>query len=221
VSFHFRLLFPSLTILLAPVYDQYYASLAASSAASAHSTPTAIGVPSSSSNSPDFLNSHLNDDDEEDKKPNVEYLDSLNAYRKRSRSQEDVGSADKIKLAKMDSSGDLGTTNGHVNGFLRVNGFGHHGNGEGFAAEPQDGGMRLQELDDMGLTAPEDDPMILGWSFPYFLFPSSAGCIRYANHRIRTVNGVTKPYSQVTEDDHDLMTPDEYTAFFEVMQTRS
>jgi len=35
------------------------------------------------------------------------------------------------------------------------------------------------------------------------------------------VNGQPKPYSQVTEEDHDLMTPDEYTTFFEVMQARS
>jgi len=181
----------------ADLYDQYYASLAASSSAtSAHPTPTATGVPSTSSNSPDFPNSYLNDDDEEeDKKPNVEYLDSLNAYRKRSRSQEDVGSADKIKLARTASTGDLGITNGHANGFLAVNGFGHYGNGNGFGAVPQDETMHSQELDE-GLALPEDDPMIF-------------------------VNGAPKPYSQVTEDDHDLMTPDEYTAFFEVMQARS
>jgi len=151
---------------LASVYDQYYASLAASStAASAQATPTATGVPSSS-NSPDFGNSHLYEDDDEDKKPNVEYLDSLNAYRKRSRSQEDVGSADKIKLAKISNDGletANGHGNGHVNGFLRVNGFGH-GNGNRFSAEFQDEVMQPQEQDE-GLTVPEDDPMILGASF--------------------------------------------------------
>ena len=36
-----------------------------------------------------------------------------------------------------------------------------------------------------------------------------------------SVNGVPKPYSQVTEEDHDLMTPDEYTAYFEILQARS
>ncbi len=35
------------------------------------------------------------------------------------------------------------------------------------------------------------------------------------------VNGLPKPYSQVTEEDHDLMTPDEYTAYFEILQARS
>ncbi len=69
-------------ITFCPVYDQYYASLAASSAAaSAQATPTATGhQSSSSSNSPDFTH-----DDDRDEKPNVQYLDSLNAYRKRSR----------------------------------------------------------------------------------------------------------------------------------------
>lgn len=35
------------------------------------------------------------------------------------------------------------------------------------------------------------------------------------------VNGAPKPYSQVTEDDHELMTPEEYTAFFDILQARS
>jgi transcription initiation factor TFIIE subunit alpha len=39
-------------------------------------------------------------DDEEDRKPSVEYLDSLNDYRKRSRSREDEGST-KTKIARV------------------------------------------------------------------------------------------------------------------------
>lgn len=35
------------------------------------------------------------------------------------------------------------------------------------------------------------------------------------------VNGTPKPFSEVTEEDHELMTPDEYTTFFEVLQARS
>lgn len=35
------------------------------------------------------------------------------------------------------------------------------------------------------------------------------------------VNGVQKPFSEVTEDDQELMTPDEYTTYFEVFQARS
>ncbi|KAF8882514.1 TFIIE alpha subunit-domain-containing protein [Gymnopilus junonius] len=180
------------------LYDQYYASLAASSASvSTQPTPTATGVPSSYS--------QLNDDDEEeDRKPNVEYLDSLNAYRKRSRSTEDVGAASKVKQAKVETNGVNGYTNGLLgaNGHGNVlNGFGHaytNGNmpsfGQGFQ---QDETMEAQEGDAYAEQGgePEDDPMVL-------------------------VNGNPKPYSQVTEEDHDLMTPDEYTAFFEIMQAR-
>lgn len=163
-------------MLPASVYDQYYASLAASStAASALATPTGTGVPSSSSNSPDFPNSHLYDDDDEDKKPNVEYLDSLNAYRKRSRSQEDVGSAEKIKMAKIGNSGEVKAVNGHANGqangFLGVNGFGHYGNGNRFSAEFRDEVMQPQAVDE-ALTIPEDDPMILGESSSTLFFLS-------------------------------------------------
>lgn len=35
------------------------------------------------------------------------------------------------------------------------------------------------------------------------------------------VAGVEKLYSQVTDEDHELMTPEEYTAYFEIFQTRS
>lgn len=62
-----------LTMIL--VYDQYYASLAASS------QPTPVLETGGS----DF------GEDEEDVKPSIEYLNSLNEYRKRSRSTEDVG----------------------------------------------------------------------------------------------------------------------------------
>lgn len=61
--------------MLILVYDQYYASLAASS------QPTPILETGGS----DF------GEDEEDVKPSIEYLNSLNEYRKRSRSTEDVG----------------------------------------------------------------------------------------------------------------------------------
>ncbi|KAI9569973.1 TFIIE alpha subunit-domain-containing protein, partial [Boletus coccyginus] len=36
-----------------------------------------------------------------------------------------------------------------------------------------------------------------------------------------SVNGVQKPFSEVTEEDQELMTPDEYTAYFEVYQAHS
>lgn len=76
-------------------YDRYYASLAASSAAaSAQATPSGLSIPGSS----DF--DDIAFEEEEDRKPTVEYLDSLNDYRKRSRSREDEGSA-KTKVAKL------------------------------------------------------------------------------------------------------------------------
>lgn len=62
-------------LIVIPVYDQYYASLAASS------QPTPVLETGGS----DF------GEDEEDVKPSIEYLNSLNEYRKRSRSTEDVG----------------------------------------------------------------------------------------------------------------------------------
>lgn len=79
-------------------YDQYYASLAASSSttASAHATPSNLSLPGSS----DF--GDVGFDDEEDRKPTVEYLDSLNEYRKRSRSGEDEGVNGKTKVVKVD-----------------------------------------------------------------------------------------------------------------------
>jgi len=162
------------------LYDQYYASLAASSAAvSALPTPTAQSV-LGSSDSGDF-----GYDEEEDRKPSVQYLDSLNAYRKRSRSHEDVGSAAKIKQIKVDATeGIYGIGNGVgvvINGYTPENGI----------EVEQDAVM----VGDVALL-PEDDPMVY-------------------------VNGAPKPYSQVTEDDHELMTPEEYTAFFNILQARS
>ena len=77
-----------LTVIL--VYDQYYASLAASS------QPTPVLETGGS----DF------GEDEEDVKPSIEYLNSLNEYRKRSRSTEDVGLSNSNsgkKVAKHDN----------------------------------------------------------------------------------------------------------------------
>ncbi|CDZ97858.1 Transcription initiation factor IIE, alpha subunit [Phaffia rhodozyma] len=38
------------------------------------------------------------------------------------------------------------------------------------------------------------------------------------DERLVTVDGVAKPFGQVTEEDQELMTPDEYTAYFEIWQ---
>ncbi|CAL1699012.1 unnamed protein product [Somion occarium] len=73
----------------ADYYDQYYASLEASAAPSAQVTPLTGDLGS------DF------GEEEEDIKPNIEYLDSLNEYRKRSRSAEDIGAGGPVKTPRM------------------------------------------------------------------------------------------------------------------------
>ncbi|KAF9234217.1 hypothetical protein BU15DRAFT_90055 [Melanogaster broomeanus] len=132
----------------ADYYEQYYAKLTASNAASAHATPSELGS--------------REVEEEEEQKPSVQYLDSLNGYRKRSRSQEDEGAAAK-KLSK-------------------------------FGAEPPvaNGADELTEVEEPA----GDCPLIF-------------------------VNGVHKSFSEVTEEDQELMTPDEYTAYFEVLQAHS
>lgn len=102
-------------------------------------------------------------DDDEDRKPNVEYLDSLNDYRKRSRSTEDIGGGAKSKMTKMH------TEEGHR---VAVNGF---GNGNGFAngyPHRTVGGSEVSAAnmeDDMASMPPEsqevqddDDPTVYG-----------------------------------------------------------
>ncbi|KAJ8516968.1 hypothetical protein ONZ45_g5796 [Pleurotus djamor] len=147
-------------------YDRYYASLAASANASAQATPSATSAP--------WGEEFNANEDEDDVKPSVEYLDSLNDYRKRSRSREDEGPVLKAKLAKVDSLPSLTSTNGsgHANGMI------------------------VETSPDTNGGGSQGDPIVY-------------------------VNGKPVPYSQVTEEDHDLMTPDEYTAFFEVMQAHS
>ncbi|KAG6908052.1 hypothetical protein DXG01_006358 [Tephrocybe rancida] len=151
-------------------YDQYYASLAASSsaAASALATPSALSLPGSS----DF--GDLAYQDEIDQKPSVEYLDSLNEYRKRSRSGDDEGANTKTKVTKVDEA---------------LNGYGY--SAENGIVPVEENAVVVEDAQ-----PPADDPIVY-------------------------VGGKPVAYSNVTEEDHDLMTPDEYTVFFEVMQARS
>ncbi|KAF9031211.1 hypothetical protein BDZ89DRAFT_984828 [Hymenopellis radicata] len=148
----------------AEYYDHYYASLAASASVSAQATPSGMSAPGSS-DFDDFGN------DDEDHKPSVEYLDSLNDYRKRSRSRENEGDAGRFKVPKVEEpQPPLTNGNGNANG-VAVN---------GDAPQP----MVM------------DDPMIM-------------------------VNGEPIPYSMVTEEHHELMTSDEYEAFFQIFTARS
>lgn len=145
-------------------YDQYYASLAASNAPSAQDTPalTSLG---------EF------GEEEEDVKPNVEYLDSLNEYRKRSRSLEDNGlERGPSKTPKL---------NGHspTNGFAPP------------VPEPELEAPAIPP-EEPAPEEPLDDPLVY-------------------------VNGEPMKFSEVTEEHQELMTPEEYTAYFEVFQSRS
>ncbi|CAK5274600.1 unnamed protein product [Mycena citricolor] len=133
----------------AQYWDNYYANLGTS----AQATPASLGAPTGS----DF-----GVDEEDDIKPNIEYLDSLNEYRKRSRSNEGVVDTPN-KTPKLESSAPE------------------------FAIVP------TVEQIPMEPEVPREDPIVY-------------------------VNGTPMTFSQVTEAEHDLMTPDEYTAYFQVMQ---
>ena len=121
---------------------------------SAQPTPTtqsALG----SSDSGDF-----GYDEEEDRKPSVQYLDSLNAYRKRSRSHEDVGSAAKIKQVKVDATEDIYKI-GHglgvaINGYTPENGI-----------EVEQDAVMVEGV----ALLPEDDPLVYGMALFFLQFP--------------------------------------------------
>lgn len=200
-------------------YDQYYASLAASTNVSAQPTPTPTGT--GGSHSSEFGDYNIDVEEEEDKKPNIEYLDSLNDYRKRSRSKEDDGAAagKSPKVAKLGPDSNVnGTHNGvnGVNGHANGNGYGGSGGVGTPAEEPVVNGYEDTGMGDgYGYSAAEDDPTVYG---VFTLFFSS---LHTAAKWSFEVNGKPVPYSQVTEEDHELMTPDEYTAYFEIMQSRS
>lgn len=160
----------------ADYYDQYYASLAASTAPSTQHTPSG-----------EFS---VLGDFEEDKKPNIEYLDSLNEHNKRSRSVEDewaeADAAAERKLARVVGWGQGQAANG---GDVPMNGA-VEGPGvalAGAAGADADAGVDV---------LPDDDPLVY-------------------------VDGKPLPFSQVEEDHHDLMTADEWAAYFEIFQQRS
>jgi transcription initiation factor TFIIE subunit alpha len=113
-------------------YDQYYASLAASSTPSGQDTPAPAP---------------FGEFEEEDVKPSVEYLDSLNEYRKRSRSSEDTGYGAPAKTPKL-------------NGHAQLNGFAHP------APEPEPLVVAAEEPL-VGETG--DDPIVHGALFPRFM----------------------------------------------------
>jgi transcription initiation factor TFIIE subunit alpha len=124
-------------------WDQYYASLEHSSQA----TPSGLSAPGSS----DF--GDFPADDDEDIKPSVEYLDSLNEYRKRSRSHENAGADAANKLPKIEDG--FGGATGYLNG------------GTSAAPTPavEDVPMAEEEV-----AVPAEDPIVYGTS-PCVLSP--------------------------------------------------
>jgi len=165
--FFFLLPALSLPTSLFPIdYDQYYASLAASANVSAVPTP---GLSSESGDySYTLEGTSVNLEEEEDKKPNVEYLESLNEYRKRSRGREDVDGTSNgtRKIAKTSPDADV---NRSVNTCASTNGIGTveaitdkatpYMNGLGFGYDDMEG-----RADDGGASdrEPKDDPIVYG-----------------------------------------------------------
>ncbi|KAI0760577.1 TFIIE alpha subunit-domain-containing protein [Fomes fomentarius] len=138
----------------AEYYDQYYASLAVSTAPPGQLTPEYGG-------------------EEEDVKPNLEYLDSLNEYRKRSRSREDVGTGGSTpKMPRTDEHMETQSAAAPQDVEVYTNGVGGDSAGAG------------------------DDPIVY-------------------------VNGAPVPLSQITEEHQEAMSPEEYTAYFEVLAAHS
>jgi hypothetical protein len=138
---------------LTPVdYDQYYASLAASAAPSTQHTPSG-----------EFS---VLGDFEEDRKPNIEYLDSLNEHNKRSRSVEDQGGDDaERKLAKVVPVAAAG------DGWSAAAAASQAGNGEHEHAVSgvEDGSGMGMGMDADDVAGVEDDPIVYGPS-PFFFF---------------------------------------------------
>ncbi|KAH9043706.1 TFIIE alpha subunit-domain-containing protein [Lactarius pseudohatsudake] len=182
----------------ADYYDQYYASLAASAAPSTQHTPSG-----------EFS---VLGDFEEDRKPNIEYLDSLNEHNKRSRSAEDDGAhADRTAVAERK--------------LARVVGWGQTANGEvpvngALLDESAVAGAAVGAADadvDVDAPLPDDDPTVYG----LFLFSFILATCSLGRPPPTPVDGKPMPFSQVEEEHHDLMTADEWAAYFEIFQQRS
>lgn len=141
--FYFLVPFAVIKCTFMTDYDQYYASLAASSSASTLDTPTGLDAPGG-----DDFGDFPQDD--EDQKPSIEYLDSLNDYRKRSRSAEDVGNS-RTKIAKVADG--FGYAN-HIVNDVDVD----------------------QEMGDEPAPAPADDPVVSGMYLARFRQPKLTLC---------------------------------------------
>ena len=176
------------------VYEQYYASLeAASRVHSTSQTPRMDSVDS------DF--------DEEERKPNVQYLDALNnVTRKRSRSIEDYGD----RNAKA-----IRSTNGTP---CASQSSSAHNSGMNSVVDTPSPPPEIPSVDvatmanDVSVDISMDDPMVFGES--EFVI----GRTSYLSLLLISVGGEPMPFSQVTQEIADeRMSPEEYTAWYEIM----
>ena len=160
----------------ATVYDQYYARLAVTSVPSSQDTPGLISI-----------GSDFGDDDEDDIKPSIQYLDSLNDYRKRSRSHDDVdGGSATPKMAKLNSHVEIASVAVVM-----------PGSGSGILGVGENGIVMAADV--FGTSSIVRSTLRVRFSCPF------------------SVNGESVPLSQVTEEHQELMTPEEYTAYYEVL----
>jgi len=107
-------------------------------------------------------------DFEEDRKPDIEYLDALNEHNKRSRSVENEGDAAERKQARV---GD---------------GSGSDGDGRGLSQQAQENGEQQEHLSMNGVessglnvqdvTLPDEDPIVYGLYFSLSFPPSLSLC---------------------------------------------
>lgn len=134
-------------------YDQYYASLAASAA------------PSTPSGEFSVLG-----DFEEDKKPNIEYLDALNEHNKRSRSveNEDDDAAERKQARVGDGNG--GDADGWGLGQQQQQEQQAQENGEQQQEHLPMNGVESSGLNAQDVTLADEDPIVHGLYFPT-LFP--------------------------------------------------
>jgi len=149
-------------------------------------------------------------DFEEDRKPDIEYLDALNEHNKRSRSVENEGDAERKQAKVGEGSGGEGDGWGLLGQQAQENG-------------EQQEHLPMNGVENSGRNAQDvmladEDPTVYGlyFSLSFCLLL----CVMF-NEPSFSVDGKPMPFSQVGEEHHDLMTADEYTAYFEIFQQRS
>lgn len=220
----------SLTLIfcVASDYDQYYASLAASTAPSAQATPiTTDGA------------SDLGEEEEE-AKPSPAYLTSLNEYRKRSRSREDIdGGSATPKMQKLNGHAHK-AMNGNGNGNALASPVGPASASASASVNPKPA-MQIERLVETAMaaalttngvhaaevveemvvvaadSASDSGPVVYGGC-------CATGRVDGIDGRVLVlvaVNGRPVALSAITEDHQEQMSPEEYEAYYNVLATQS